>query len=109
MQVVIIDTKGRALQHVTKASKSANDDVMWVAQGNGGPWKVTFDKDAKLENPFIAGSPFEASVYLVPQGGFVKTTNGLKPSTVVGETYRYNVRNANTDVITNDPDIDIDP
>jgi hypothetical protein len=108
MQVVIIDTKGRALQHVTKLSKSANDDVMWVAQGNGGPWKVTFDKAANPTNPFKPGSPFDADVYEVPQGGFVKTTSGLNPITVVGETYRYNVRYATTNVITNDPDIDIE-
>ena len=101
MQVVRIDTKGRALEHVVHVSKSANEDVMWVAQGNGGPWKVTFDKDSN-------GSPFSESVYLVPQHGFVKTTGGLSSNAVVGQTYRYNVRDATTNVITDDPDIDIE-
>jgi len=103
MQVVIIDTKGRALQHVARVSKSANDDVMWVAQGNGGPWKVTFDKAGHTP----AGSPFSAGEYLVPQNGFVRTMGGPINGTV-DFTYRYNVRDGNTNVITNDPDIDIE-
>ena len=44
MQVVRIDKKGRALDHVVHLSKRDNDDLIWVALGNGGPWKVTFDK-----------------------------------------------------------------
>jgi hypothetical protein len=100
MQVVRIDKKGRALDHVVRLSKMDNDDLMWVALGNGGPWRITFDKGTE--------SPFGAPTYDVPPGGFVTTTNGPKESTRVGETYRYNVKNASGE-ITNDPDIDIDP
>jgi hypothetical protein len=99
---VRIDRKGRALDHVVRVSKQDQEKVTWVAQGNGGPWKVTFDKDAN-------GSPFSQTVYVIPQGGSVTTGAGPNPTTNVDETYRYNVRNATTDVITNDPDIDIDP
>jgi hypothetical protein len=101
MQVVRIDNNGRALEHVVHVSKSANDEVMFVALG-GGPWKVTFDKAGHTP----AGSPFNEATYIVQIGGVVKT-GGPKATAVVG-TYKYNVRNANTDVITNDPDIDIE-
>jgi hypothetical protein len=101
--VVRIDTNGRALEHVVKVSKGAHDNVMWVALSNGGPWKITFDKPSGA-----AGSPFSLDVYQVPQGGNVSTADGPRVGTNAGETYRYNVRNGTTDVITDDPDIDIE-
>ena len=101
MQVVTIDAKGRALQRVVHLSGRAHEELMWVALGNGGPWEVTFDKDS-------AGSPFSQATYIVPRGGPVHTTGGPAAGTA-GNTYKYNVRNANTHAITDDPDVDIDP
>ena len=100
MQVVTIDTQGRALQRVAHVSKGANEELMWVATGNGGPWKVTFDKGTP--------SPFSQATYTVPRGGPAQT-NGGPVNGNVGVTYKYNVRDANTDVITDDPDVDVDP
>jgi len=101
MQVVQIDTKGRALQHAVHVSKGGNEDMMWVALGNGGPWKITFDKGTP--------SPFSSSQYDVPQNGFVRTVDG-PVNGIVGDTYKYNVRDGNNPaVIMNDPDVDIDP
>jgi hypothetical protein len=102
MQVVTIDAKGRALQHVVHVSESAHEELMWVALGNGGPWQVTFDKVGHIP----AGSPFSQSAYQVPQAAFVKTTGGPNAGTA-GKIYKYNVRDA-TGNITDDPDVDIE-
>ena len=72
---------------------------MWIAQGGGGPWKITFDKD-------INGSPFSETTYTVGPGGSAGSTGGPIAG-VVGRTYKYNVRNANNN-ITDDPDVDIE-
>ena len=99
MQVVTIDPRGRALQRVAHVSEGLHEELMWVAIGNGGPWKVTFDKGTP--------SPFSANSYTVPAGGPVQTDGGPTPGTA-GNTYKYNVRNATTNAITDDPDIDIE-
>ena len=111
MQVVRIDDKGRALDHVVKVNKPNHDNVMWVALGNGGPWRITFDKVAAGAggNGISEGSPFSRTEYLVDQGNFVITMNGPTAGAVVGNTYKYNVRDANTNVIKDDPDVDVDP
>ena len=100
MQSVKIDHRGRANDHAVSVKKSTNENVTWTALGNGGPWKLTFDKDA-------LGSPFNEADYLLPQGGAVSTSGGPMNG-AVGNTYRYNVRNGNTNAITDDPDIDIE-
>jgi hypothetical protein len=100
MQVVRIDKKGRALDHVVAVKKSDDENVVWVALGNGGPWKVTFDKNT-------AGSPFNDDDYTVPRGGSVETNNGPVNGNV-NQTYQYNIRNANNNNITNDPDVDVE-
>jgi hypothetical protein len=106
MQVVRIDTKGRALDHVVHVSKAYSENVMWVAQGNGGPWTITFDK-AQGAIPHSAGSPYSQTSYTVQQGAFGMTSGGPDAKTVAGQTYKYNVRNQDG-VITDDPDIDIE-
>ena len=100
MQVVRIDKKGRALDHVVAVKKSDTENVVWVALGNGGPWKVTFDKNA-------LGSPFNDDDYTVPRGGSVETNNGPDNGNV-NQTYQYNVRKANNNNITDDPDVDVE-
>jgi hypothetical protein len=107
MQVVRIDKKGRALDHVVRVSKDYSENVIWVAHGNGGPWTITFDK-TQGAIPHTTGSPYSQASYTVPQGGFVITSGGLDAKTVVGETYKYNVKRQDG-VITDDPDIDVDP
>jgi len=53
-------------------------DVVWVAQNNGGPWIITFKT-----------SPFSQSTYKVPKGGSVSRTAkgpvGIYPYTVSNE------------------------
>ena len=102
MQVVRIDKKGRALDHVTTVKKNDKENVTWVALGQGGPWYVTFDKppDGTFEN----GSPFETDKYEVPPGGLVQTTDGPVKGT---GTYKYNVKDARGRV-TDDPDVDVE-
>jgi hypothetical protein len=99
VQVVRIDKKGRALEHVVTVSKDLGERVLWVALSNEGPWKVTFDKGT--------GSPFGATSFTVPKGGLVTTTTGPDSGTA-GVTYKYNVRNATTNEITDDPDVDVE-
>ena len=108
MQVVRIDQKGRALDKVVSVSKGGHDNVLWVALGNGGPWKITFDK-ATGGIGFQPGSPFSENEYIVARGWFVSTMNGPVASVVINGTYSYSVRNVTTNVLTDDPDVDIDP
>jgi hypothetical protein len=102
MQVVRIDEKGRALDHVVAVKKNDNENVIWVALDKGGPWKVTFDKAVTP-----AGSPFTGASYTVPQGGTVRTEDGPVNGNVK-QTFKYNVRNEKTNGITDDPDVDIE-
>jgi hypothetical protein len=100
MQVVTIDKKGRALQRVVKVSEGLREELMWVALGDGGPWKVTFDKGT--------ASPFSENAYTVSPGDVVRTGGGPRTDTK-NNTYKYNVRNATTNEITDDPDVDVEP
>ena len=105
IQVVFIDSKGRAVTHVAHV-KRAVDEVMWIDQSDAGPWSITFDKPNSIENPdpdYRPGSPFGGAPFQVPKNGNVKS--GLATG-VIG-TYKYNVRGPNGQ-ITNDPDIEIE-
>ena len=45
MQVVRIDRKGQGSRSGCRPRKrSDNENVVWVALGKGGPWRITFDK-----------------------------------------------------------------
>ena len=109
IKVVFIDSKGRAVTHVTHVKRAA-DEVMWIDQSNAGPWWITFDKPNSLENPdpdYRLGSPFGGATFQVPVNGSVKS--GVTGDVAVG-TYKYNVRRVGPGgPITNDPDVDIDP
>ena len=110
LQIVKIDEKGRALTHVVHVKGRKNDpdredEVMFIDLGNAGPWWITFDKPAGAFKP---GSPFGAAEFEVPKGGTKKT--GLPLTTADFGTYKYNVRrDGPVGLITNDPDVDIDP
>jgi hypothetical protein len=106
MLVVRIDAMGRALEHVVHVTQAGHDNVMWVATEGGGPWRITFDKPPG-GIPFQPGTPFSEDSYLVARGWFVMTMGGPLPAAT--GTYKYNVRDANTNVITDDPDVDVDP
>ena len=108
VQIVFIDSKGRAVTHVVHLKATA-DEVMWIDQNNAGPWWITFDKP---NNPYFPdpqykpGSPFTGAPFQVPQNGNKKS--GL--ATVLG-TYKYHVRRdsgGQPGQITNDPDIEIE-
>jgi len=99
MQVVTIDARGRAIQRVVRVREGTHEELMWIAQGNGGPWRVTFDKGTP--------SPFSEAAYTVPPGGPVQTNGGPNAGTA-GNTYKYNVRDATTNAVTDDPDVDIE-
>jgi len=107
MQVVRIDKLGRVLDGVVAVSKSDKENVIWVALGKGGPWKITFDKPGG-----VGGSPFDETEYLVGRGNFAVTMNGPRTATSAGQTYKYRVRDAtnpnNATNITDDPDVDIE-
>jgi hypothetical protein len=105
-QAVSINPAGRVIaeDRVARVRKQQNENVMWVALGNGGPWLVTFDKEGHQP----AGSPFNQAEYFVPRGEFVQTAGGPTAG-VVGGKYKYNVREARSGIITDDPDIDVDP
>ena len=102
MQVVRIDKKGRVIDGVVSVSKRDHgpENLTWIALGNDGPWKITFDKGT--------GSPFTEVTYTVDAGG-ATSTDGGPVNGVVGRTYRYSVRHGLTDELTDDPDVDVEP
>ena len=83
-----------------RVRKNLHEDVRWIATHGGGPWKITFDKDAN-------GSPFSMTEYTVGPEGSAGSTGGPTAG-IVGRTYKYNVRNAVTNQITDDPDVDVE-
>ena len=109
IQVVFIDSKGRAITHVSHV-KRGTDEVMWIDQSNAGPWWITFDKPNNPSFPdpdYVPGSPFSGASFQVPKNGNVKS--GVPNGEVAFGTYKYNVRkDSATGQITNDPDIDIE-
>jgi len=109
VQVVFIDSKGRAVTHVSHVKKAV-DEVMWIDQSDAGPWWITFDKPNSPENPdpeYRPGSPFGGAPFQVPKNGNIKS--GVTSGTVSLGTYKYNVRKSGpTGLITNDPDIEIE-
>ena len=109
-QAVRINTSGKVVtsDRAVPVSKSWKEDVLWVAQGGGGPWTITFGKSSAdpSKYPVAAGSPFSASTYTVAKGGSKGSTGG-PVNGMVGKTYRYKVKDANGKV-TDDPDVDIE-
>jgi len=110
MKTVLIRANGKVkdTDRVVPVSKIRNENVRWVALDNGGPWKITFDKNVS------SGSPFTKTRYDVPKGGEMISEGGPIGG-AVGRTYSYNVRNVNpadpTQIIdppTDDPDIDVE-
>ena len=99
-QAVQIKADGTIVERVVVVRKSQNEDVRWIALAGGGPWKITFDKDD-------SGSPFSMTEYTVSAGGSDGSTGGPVGG-VVGRTYRYNVRDARSNQITDDPDVDVE-
>jgi hypothetical protein len=103
MKTVLIDANGKVFDpkdRVVSVSKLKEEEIRWVDFGGKGPWKITFDKD-------VNGSPFGANQYTVNKGA--SETTGVGPiAGLVGRTYRYNVRNASTNAITDDPDVDVE-
>ena len=106
---VRISATGQVIDTPVKVSKRQNDDVLWVATENGGPWTITFDKTSGAAPSTFAvapGSPFSESTYTVARGGSHGSIGG-PINGYVGSTYRYNVRDANGNV-TDDPDVDVE-
>jgi hypothetical protein len=101
-QAVLINPDGTIAPENKKVTvrKILHEDVRWIATHGGGPWKITFDKDAN-------GSPFSMTQYTVGPGGTEGSTGGPIAG-VAGRTYKYNVRNAVTNAVTDDPDIDVE-
>ncbi|HEY5616927.1 MAG TPA: hypothetical protein VIK60_03240 [Vicinamibacterales bacterium] len=99
-QAVRINPNGTVVETKVTVRKSQHEDVRWIALLGGGPWKITFDKDAN-------GSPFSMTEYTVGPGGSEGSTGGPVGG-VVGKTYKYNVRNAVNNQITDDPDVDVE-
>lgn len=107
---VRISREGKVVSgdRVVKVKKERGDNVRWIAQDGGGPWKITFDKVSTDPStyPVEPGSPFSAAMYDVTAGGSGGSTGG-PINGVVFRTYRYRVRNA-SGVVTDDPDVDIE-
>jgi hypothetical protein len=101
-QAARIDPTGKvvASDRNVRVRKGQNEDVLWIALGNGGPWRITFDKGTN--------SPFSQTEYFLARGEFVQTVGGPVNGAVSGN-YKYNVREDRSRIITDDPDVDIDP
>ena len=80
-----------------KIKKNPGEEVLFVALGQGGPWKVVFDKPA--------GNPFTPPSITVPKGGF-KSSGAPKSSAALGR-YAYSVYDQGGSQ-KDDPDVDIE-
>jgi hypothetical protein len=80
-----------------KVKKSPGEAILFIAKGNGGPWKVVFDKPE--------GTPFSSASFDVPQGSF--KSSGSPTAGIVGKRYRYSVYDARGNQ-KDDPDVDIE-
>jgi hypothetical protein len=91
-----IDSTGHVvtIDRAVKLSKSGNDQVLWIAQGTGGPWTVHF----------TSGSPFSTSTYTVPAGGTIPSGLAI---VAAGGWYKYEVLDSASSP-TDDPDVLID-
>jgi hypothetical protein len=98
-QAVQIRPDGTVIETKVRVRKSEHEDVRWIALAGGGPWKLTFDAGD--------GSPFSMTSYTVAPGASEGSTGGPVAG-VAGQTYKYNVRNAVTNAITQDPDVDVE-
>jgi hypothetical protein len=98
-QAVQIRPDGTVVEKKVRVRKSEYEDVRWIATAGGGPWKITFDGSN--------GSPFSMTSYTVGPGGSEGTSGGPTAG-VAGKTYKYNVRNAVTNALTEDPDVDVE-
>ena len=99
-RTVLINSLGQVVpaDRAVPVSKVHKEDVRWKADQNGGPWKITFDKNAK-------GSPFTQTSYnITTPGGEVKTSGGAIGGQL-GQSYSYRVRHYNPAI----PDQIIDP
>ena len=98
-KAISIDPNGKVVpsDRVVKIKKS--EDVRWNAEGDGGPWIIAFDKDAK-------GSPFSEDAYVIDKGSRKETKGGAVKGKE-GLTYSYNVKNVKCET-TDDPDIEIE-
>jgi hypothetical protein len=93
---VRINREGRIVDadRVVKIRFSRHEDVLWIAQDNGGPWTITFEN----------GSPFSQNTYSVPMGGSGGSTGGPSPGSK-GKAYRYTVKGANGN--TDEGEVDV--
>ena len=98
-QAVQIRPDGTVVEKKVKVRKDKHEDVRWIATAGGGPWKITFDT--------ADGSPFSMTSYTVGPGGSEGTSGGPTAG-IAGKTYKYNVRNAVTNALTEDPDVDVE-
>src|SRR5262245_52098211 len=98
-QAVQIRPDGTVVEKKVKVRKSQHEDVRWIALMGGGPWKITFDSSN--------GSPFSMTSYTIGPGASEGTSGGPTAG-IAGQTYKYNVRNAVTNAITQDPDVDVE-
>lgn len=83
--IKIKDRRGNVDTDLCHLSKGEDDEAQWVAED--GRFTVRF-----------ADSPFQDSVFVVPEGGSVRS--GPPVNGTVGETYKYKV---------DGPEGDIDP
>jgi hypothetical protein len=99
MEAVRIKTDGTVKNghRTVHIKKKLGEAVLFIAQGQGGPWKVVFDKPE--------GNPFTPSSINVPQGSF--KSSGSPRSDAELRSYRYTVYDDNGNP-KDDPDVDVE-
>jgi len=101
MEAVRILTNGKVKNghRTVGVDKGLLEAVVFVAKGQGGPWRVEFDKPE--------GSPFAGGATInIGQGAFA-SSGALDPRAVVRKKYRYTVYDSNGNR-TDDPDVEIE-
>jgi hypothetical protein len=109
MPPVRISGAGLVIDRVVKVRGDRKEDVLWIAQDGGGPWRITFDKISSTPStyPVEPGSPFTKPEYIVAKGGSGGSTGGPVKGIAL-RTYRYTVRDHNTGEVKDDPDVDVE-
>jgi hypothetical protein len=78
---ILTDGKVKNGHRTVKVKKSLGEAISFIVKGNGGSWKVVFDKGD--------GNPFTPATINIPKGSF--ESSGPPTSGVVGKSYRYSV------------------
>ena len=107
---VRISKEGLVVDRRVKLFKGRNQGLKFVAQDEGGPWRITFKKNSSEPSTYPIEkdkSPFDEPQFDVPKGDHKLTGPPNKGNPK--KTYRYKVSDPSDGYrVTDDPDVDVE-